>query len=114
VVVSLGDAALWELYVLLSLAEDGFASLKGDLGLRPNHHQLEGRVDGHIFVTVLAYQLLRFITYTLEQKGDNRDWPTLRRLLQTHGYATVSLPTRGGTVVHVRRPGMSEACHQEI
>lgn len=105
---------LWELYVLLSRAEDGFAALKGDLGLRPNFHQLEGRVDAHIFVTVLAYQLLRFITYTLEQKGDNRDWPTLRRVLQTHCYATVSLPTRGGTIIHLRRPGMPEACHQQI
>jgi len=110
----LGPETLWKLYVLLTQAEDGFAALKGDLGLRPNYHQLEGRVDAHIFITVLAYQLLRFITYTLEQKGDHRDWPTLRRVLQTHCYATVSLPTRNGTVVHVRRAGAPESCHQEI
>jgi len=105
---------LWELYILLSRAEDGFAALKGDLGLRPNFHQLEGRVDAHIFLTVLAYQLLRWVTYTLEQQGDHRDWPTLRRVLQTHCYATVSMPTRHGTVLHVRRPGTPERCHQEI
>jgi transposase len=105
---------LWETYILLTRAEDGFAALKGDLGLRPNFHQLEGRVDAHIFLTVLAYQLLRFITYRLEQKGDHRDWPTLRRVLQTHCYATVSLPTRNGTVLHVRRPGTPENCHQQI
>ena len=110
----LGPEPLWKLYVLLTQAEDGFAALKGDLGLRPNYHQLEGRVDAHIFITVLAYQLLRFITYTLEQKGDHRDWPTLRRVLQTHCYATMSLPTRNGTVVHVRRAGAPEGCHQEI
>jgi hypothetical protein len=110
----LGPEPLWRLYVLLTQAEDGFAALKGDLGLRPNYHQLEGRVDAHIFITVLAYQLLRFITYTLEQKGDHRDWPTLRRVLQTHCYATVSLPTRSGTVVHVRRAGAPERCHEEI
>jgi len=110
----LGPGRLWETYILLSRAEDGFAALKGDLGLRPNHHQLEGRVDAHIFTTVLAYQLLRFITYTLEQKGDHRDWPTLRRVLQTHCYATLTLPTRSGTVVHVRRAGAPERCHQEI
>ena len=110
----LGSARLWETYILLSRAEDGFAALKGDLGLRPNHHQLEGRVDAHIFMTVLAYQLLRYITYTLEQKGDHRDWPTLRRVLQTHCYATLTLPTRSGTVVHVRRAGAPERCHQEI
>jgi transposase len=110
----LGPARSWETYILLSRAEDGFAALKGDLGLRPNHHQLEGRVDAHIFTTVLAYQLLRYITYTLEQKGDHRDWPTLRRVLQTHCYATLTLPTRSGTVVHVRRAGAPERCHQEI
>ena len=109
----LGAEPLWKLYVLLTQAEDGFAALKGDLGLRPNYHQLEGRVDAHIFITVLAYQLLRFITYTLEQKGDHRDWPTLRRVLQTHCYATVSMPTRSGTVVHVRRAGAPERCHEE-
>mgnify|MGYP001562665305 FL=1 len=110
----LGAERLWKLYVLLTQAEDGFAALKGDLGLRPNFHQLEGRVDAHIFITVLAYQLLRFITYTLEQKDDHRDWPTLRRVLQTHCYATMSLPTRNGTVVQVRRAGAPEGCHQEI
>ena len=31
--------------------------LKGTLGLRPNFHQLEKRVDGHIFISVLAYHL---------------------------------------------------------
>jgi hypothetical protein len=110
----LSAARLWELYVLLARAEDGFRALKGDLGLRPNHHQVEPRVDGHIFITMMAYQLLRFITYTLEQKGDPRDWPTVRRVLETHGYATVSVPTRSGTVVHLRRPGAPDSCQQEI
>jgi transposase len=105
---------LWNTYILLTRAEDGFSALKGDLGLRPNFHQREGRVDAHIFITVLAYQLLRYITYTLEQKGDHRDWPTLRRVLQTHCYATLSLPTRSGTVLHVRRAGAPERCQQEI
>ena len=105
---------LWELYSLLTRAEDGFAALKGDLGLRPNFHQLEPRFDGHIFITVLAHQLWRFITCTLEQKGDPRDWPTLRRVLQTPGYATVSLPTRSGTVIHLRRAGQPESCQREI
>ncbi len=46
---------LWQLYITLVLAEEGFRLLKTDLGLRPNFHQIEDRVDGHIFITVLAY-----------------------------------------------------------
>ncbi len=42
---------LWELYMTLLEAERGFRLLKGTLGLRPNFHRLEQRVDGHIFIT---------------------------------------------------------------
>ncbi len=52
-------AQLWRLYMTLTRAEDGFKALKSDLGLRPNHHQIEPRVEGHVFITILAYQLLR-------------------------------------------------------
>ena len=38
---------IWNLYMTLSKAEDGFRTLKGDLGLRPNYHQREQRVEGH-------------------------------------------------------------------
>ncbi len=31
-------------------AEAGFSQLKGTLGLRPNFHQLEDRVDGHMLM----------------------------------------------------------------
>jgi hypothetical protein len=34
--------------------------------------------------------------------------------LQTHCYATLNLPTRNGTVVHLRQAGAPERCHQEI
>ena len=38
---------LWELYMTLLKAEAGFRQLKCTLGLRPNFHHLEDRVDGH-------------------------------------------------------------------
>ncbi|MEO0018194.1 MAG: hypothetical protein RLZZ522_1477, partial [Verrucomicrobiota bacterium] len=46
---TLGGPELWKLYMTLLRAEEGFGALKGALGLRPNFHQLEGRVEGHIF-----------------------------------------------------------------
>ena len=110
----LGPEQLWGLYMTLCRAEDGFQALKSDLGLRPNYHQLEQRVDAHVFVTVLAYQLLRFLLYTLEQAGDRRSWFTLRTVLSTHCYATVTLPTRDGKLYRLRKPGVPEACQWDI
>ena len=49
---------LWTFYVQLTQVEEAFKNLKGDLALRPIHHQLEARVEAHIFIAFLAYCLL--------------------------------------------------------
>ena len=48
---------LWELYIQLTHVEEAFKNLKGDLALRPFHHQKEPRIEAHIFVAFLAYCL---------------------------------------------------------
>ena len=73
----LGGEELWRLYMTLCRAEDGFQTVKSDLGLRPAFHQVEDRVNAHVFITVLAYQILRFILHTLESQQDTRSWYTL-------------------------------------
>jgi len=110
----LDGAELWNLYMCLSLAEDGFKALKSNLGLRPNFHQLEPRVDAHVFITILAYQLQRFITHTLAAQGDRRNWDTLLLVLRTHCYATLFVPTRDGRCYRLRRPGLPEECQRDV
>lgn len=107
-ILQLSAQELWNLYITLTRAEDGFRALKSDLGLRPNQHRKEERVDAHVFITVLAYQLLRYTTYKLEQKGDTRCWETIKRLMQTHCYTTMSLPTNNGDIYHLRKAGRPE------
>ena len=50
-------AVLWKQYMVLTEVEEAFRNLKGDLAIRPIHHQLERRMDAHIFVAFLAYCL---------------------------------------------------------
>jgi hypothetical protein len=50
-------ARLWQFYVQLVEIEAAFKTLKDDLGLRPIHHQLEHRIEAHIFVAFMAYCL---------------------------------------------------------
>lgn len=110
----LGGEELWHLYMTLCRAEDGFRTIKSDLGLRPAFHRIEDRVDAHVFITVLTYQILRFVLHTLELQGDTRSWHTLRHVLATHCYATIHLPLRNGTVHRIRKPGRPEACQWDI
>jgi transposase len=99
---------LWSVYIGLTQAEEGFRALKTDLGLRPNFHQKEDRVDGHIFITVMAFHLWKWIRQKLDCAKDTRDWATVRNLLSTHCYATLIVPCEDGSVYHLRKPGRPE------
>jgi len=50
-------ATLWRMYMRLGEVEQAFKELKNDLGLRPIHHQLEHRIEAHVFVAFMAYCL---------------------------------------------------------
>jgi transposase len=48
---------LWQFYIQLTEVEAAFKNLKDDLALRPIFHQLEQRIEAHIFISFLAYCL---------------------------------------------------------
>lgn len=48
-------AKLWQMYLQLTQVEQAFKDLKGDLSVRPIHHQKDSRIEAHIMVCFLAY-----------------------------------------------------------
>src|SRR5262245_450803 len=50
-------AELWQFYIQLVEIEAAFKNLKDDLVLRPIHHQLQHRIEAHIFIAFIAYCL---------------------------------------------------------
>jgi transposase len=50
-------ARLWAFYLQLVEVEAAFKDLKGDLAVRPIFHQVEARIEAHLFVAFLAYCL---------------------------------------------------------
>jgi transposase len=48
---------LWQFYIQLVEIEAAFKNLKDDLQLRPIYHQLQNRIEAHIFVAFIAYCL---------------------------------------------------------
>jgi len=50
-------ATLWRYYMQLTEVEQAFKELKHDLAVRPVFHQLDRRIEAHIFVAFLAYCL---------------------------------------------------------
>jgi hypothetical protein len=67
--MDLSGDELWRIYVLLTRAENAFRDMKSPLAEWPIFHQLEQRVEAHIFLCVLAYHLLISIEKTLLDRG---------------------------------------------
>ena len=100
--MDLSKDEIWSLYIMLTSVEDAFRCLKGELGLRPIHHSKSDRIEGHLFISILAYHLLNYIQQHLRKAGISHRWATVRSLLQTHTVLSTHLPTADGKMVHLR------------
>ena len=108
------DATLWRTYTMLTDLEAVFRGLKSDLGLRPLFHHTEGRTEAHLFITVLAYQLVQIIRHRLAAKGDHLSWSGLRAILAVQQRVTATFRQRDGHTLHVRKATVAEPALRQI
>jgi len=99
---------MWRTYTMLTDLEAVFRSLKSELGLRPVFHQTESRVDGHLFITVLAYQFVQIIRRRLRERGITHCWNTLREVLGGQCRITATFKRADGRTLHVRKATRAE------
>ena len=97
------ESELWEIYNTIREVESTFRCLKTDLHIRPVYHQHDKRIEAHIYLTILAYQLVNTIRYMLKQQGIHYDWKNIKRIMFTQTIQTVELPTDKKTI-HLRKP----------
>ena len=108
------NATLWRTYIMLTDLESVFRSLKTDLGLRPVFHRIDRRVEGHLFISVLAYHFVHTLRLQLKAKGINDSWHTLRQTMDTQRRVTVTMQRRDGRAVHVRKATRPQPRHQTL
>lgn len=102
------DETLWRTYTMLTDLESVFRSLKSELGMRPVYHHKEDRCDGHLFITVLAYQAVQVIRRKLKEHGINESWTTLREKLNQQCRITATFKQRDGKTLHIRQASRPE------
>jgi transposase len=96
-------AQLWQFYIQLVEIEAAFKNLKDDLQLRPIYHQLQHRIEAHIFVAFIAYCLhvtlrarLRLVAGGLTPRAVLDKFATLQML-------DVKFPTTDGRTLILSR-----------
>jgi transposase len=108
------EATLWRTYTMLTDLEAVFRSLKSELGLRPVFHHKEERTEGHLFITVLAYQAVQAIRTKLNEKGITSSWTTLWEMLSVQQRVTATFKQRDGKTLNIRKATVAEKSLSEI
>lgn len=102
------EKTLWQTYTMLTDLEAVFRSLKSELGLRPIYHQKEDRTEGHLFITVLAYQAVQVLRRKLKAHGMGQSWSSLRKVFAGQYRVTATFRQRDGRTLHVRKTTVAE------
>jgi transposase len=102
-------AKLWEYYLQLVAVEEAFKTLKGDLGIRPIFHQLERRIEAHIFIAFLAYCLHVTLGHRLKHLAPGLTTRSVLEKFSAVQMIDVRIPTSDGRELALTRYTQPEA-----
>jgi hypothetical protein len=96
-------AQMWELYMQLVHVEEAFRNLKGDLAIRPIHHQKGERIEAHIFVAFMAYAMQVTLQRRLHELAPGLTPRAVLEKFAAVQMIDVHLPTTDGRTVILSR-----------
>ena len=107
-ILDLDAETLWRTYVSLTDVEAVFRSLKSELGLRPIFHHTQRRADGHLFISVIAYQAVQTLRTRMKRAGASDSWTSMRHALRPLQRTTTTFTRRDGRTLHVRKTALAD------
>ena len=92
--------------------ESTFRCLKTDLDIRPIYHQKDKNTEAHIFVGIVACQLVHAIRRGLKMQGINHSRSRIRNIMSSQTTVTtrMKLENRDSLILrNATRPGQEQA-----
>ena len=109
------DEDISKIHRTLTMIEQAFQWMKSDLGLRPVEHQLDKRINSHLFTTVLSYHILAPIIYRAgKSEVIPHGWKSIKNILSTHMRLISSFMTEEGYRIDVRNSTTPTTKQMEI
>jgi len=85
------ETDIWDVYNLTRDIEAVFRCLKTDLKVRPIHHQKDKYIEPHIWLGILAYQVVNYIRNGLKENNINYSWTTIVEKMRSMQSSIVSI-----------------------
>ena len=74
---AISENKIWDVYNLTRDVEAVFRCLKTDLDIRPVYHQMDEYIEPHIWLGIVAYQVVNYIRTNLKKQNINYSWSTI-------------------------------------
>jgi transposase len=105
---------MWSMYMQLVWIESAFKSMKSDLAVRPIWHQVQPRVEAHIFVAFMGYCLMATLRKHLQPAAPGLNPKAVLEQLAAIQMVDVCLPTSDGRWLIMPRHTEPEAEQQML
>jgi hypothetical protein len=96
-ILNLSGQKIWETYMKWTKVKRLFRPLKSGLGLRPIDHLKDDQIDGHLLISILAYQCINWIRNCLSLYNINNNWESIVDEMSSHHLLRVCHTTSKGT-----------------
>jgi transposase len=82
--------------------ESVFLCLKTDLNIRPIYHQKDEFIEPHIWLGILAYQVVNYIRTALKQNNINYSWTTIVEKMSSMQSSIISLNNKQNKKIYIK------------
>jgi hypothetical protein len=96
------EGKIWEAYNQTRDVEAVFRCLKTDLDIRPIYHQKDKHIESHIWLGILAYQVVNYIRRGLKEKNINYSWSTIVQKLRSMQTSVVTVKNEENEKLYVK------------
>ena len=108
------EETLWRIYNTLTEVEATFRVLKTDLALRPVFHKHDKNIEAHLFLGLIAYQMVASIRYQLKKKGINHDWRNIVRIMNTQKEVVTTIKNIKKQTIRIKKCSVPSVSAKQI
>jgi len=93
---------IWDAYNLTRDVEAVFRCLKTDLDIRPIYHQIDEYIEPHIWLGIIAYQVVNYIRINLKQQNINYSWSTIVEKMKSMQSSLVTINNDNNEKIYIK------------
>jgi hypothetical protein len=99
---TISESDIWEVYNMTTDVEAVFRCLKTDLKIRPIYHQKDKYIEPHIWLGIMAYQVVNYIRKGLKEKKIDHSWTTIVEKMKSMQTSIVSMNNKENEKIYLK------------